>query len=136
MSFRGRQKKRERGRPLSLESVLLREPRAAPSWDDPLSIVPYSAALACRHVYIDEFAAKLAVAERDAAGGKREQGMVLADADVRARIIFGAALAHDDVAADDALAAELLHAEARPALSRPLREDPPAFLCAMFFSSS
>jgi hypothetical protein len=38
--------------------------------------------------------------------------MVLADADIGARIIFGAALAHDDVAADDMLAAELFHAEA------------------------
>jgi hypothetical protein len=38
--------------------------------------------------------------------------MVAADPDIRARIIFGAALAHDDVAADDILAAELLHAEA------------------------
>src|ERR1044072_661736 len=60
----------------------------------------------------DELAAELAVAKRDGAGGQREQGMILADADSGARTIFGAALAHDDVAADDALAAELLHAEA------------------------
>ena len=64
-----------------------------------------------RHVYTDELAAELAVAERDGATGKREEGMVLAHADIGARIIFGAALAHDDVAAGDALAAELLHAE-------------------------
>src|SRR3954471_24465756 len=67
---------------------------------------------ACRHVHADELAAELAVAERDSAAGKREQGVIPADADIGARIIFGAALAHDDVAADDILAAELLHAKA------------------------
>src|SRR5947208_11856715 len=59
-----------------------------------------------------EFAAKLAVAERDAAVRKRKQGMILAQADVVARVPLGAALAHDDVAGEDRLSAELLHAEA------------------------
>src|SRR5438045_8021882 len=58
------------------------------------------------------FAAELAVAERDAAVGKREQGVILADADVVARVPFGAALAHDDVAGAHGLAAELLHTKA------------------------
>src|SRR5438552_13608050 len=58
------------------------------------------------------FAAELAVAERDATVGKREQGVILADADVVARVPFRAALAHDDVAGAHGLAAELLHAEA------------------------
>merc|ERR1712173_311299 len=44
--------------------------------------------------------------------GKREQGVVLAHADIGTRIELGAALAHDDVAGDDVLAAELLHAKA------------------------
>jgi hypothetical protein len=44
---------------------------------------------------------------------------------------LGAALADEDVAGIDDLAAELLDAEAAPAVSRPLREQPPAFLCAI-----
>src|SRR5579862_2884993 len=66
----------------------------------------------CRHVHADEFAAKLAVVEHDAAVDEREQGVILADADVAARIEFGPALADEDVAADHGFAAELLHAEA------------------------
>src|SRR5438067_10954520 len=58
------------------------------------------------------FAAELAVAERDAAVGKRKQGMILANADVVAGVPLGAALAHDDVAGARSLAAEQLHAEA------------------------
>ncbi len=44
---------------------------------------------------------------------QREQGVVPADADVRARVPLGAALAHDDIAEvrKAGLAAELLHAE-------------------------
>src|SRR3546814_19917436 len=41
----------------------------------------------------------------------REQRVILADADIAARIEFGAALAHDDVARNGDFAAELLHAE-------------------------
>src|SRR5215471_17625957 len=58
------------------------------------------------------FATKLAVAKRDAAVGKRKKRVILADADVLARVPLGAALAHDDVAGEDSLSAELLHAEA------------------------
>ena len=66
---------------------------------------------AAPHVYTYKLATQLAVAERDLAVGERKQGMVLAHADAGARIIFGAALTHDDVARGDSLAAELLHAE-------------------------
>src|SRR5690348_7418238 len=58
------------------------------------------------------FAAELAVAECDAAVGKCKERVVLADADIAARVPLGAALAHDDVAGEDSLSAELLHAEA------------------------
>src|SRR5213076_1709877 len=61
-----------------------------------------------RHV----LAAELAIVESDAAVGERKEGVVLAEADVGARIDAGAALAHEDVAADHFLATELLHAEA------------------------
>src|SRR3546814_12438408 len=49
-----------------------------------------------RHI----FAAKLAIVESDLAVGGCEQRVVLAHADVDARIDAGAALAHDNVAAD------------------------------------
>ncbi len=61
------------------------------------------------HRYIR--AALEALAERDLAVGKREQRMVLAHADVLARMELGAALAHDHVARFDLLAAEQLDAE-------------------------
>ena len=69
--------------------------------------------------------------ERHAAVDEREQGMVLAHADVAARIEFGAALAHEDVAGDDASPPNFFTPRRRPAESRPLREEPPAFLCAI-----
>src|SRR5206468_11943463 len=50
--------------------------------------------------------------ECDAAVGKREKRVVLAEADIVARVPLGAALAHDDVAGANHLAAEFLHAEA------------------------
>src|SRR6185295_2466786 len=55
---------------------------------------------------------ELAISERDLAVGKRKEGMVLAQADVVARVPLGAALAHDDVAGEDIFPTELLHAEA------------------------
>src|SRR5438128_773345 len=58
------------------------------------------------------FAAELAVAKRDLPVGKRKQGMILAQADVVARVPLGAALTHDDVAGAHGFAAELFHAEA------------------------
>src|SRR5690606_29377365 len=44
------------------------------------------------------------------AGRRGEQGVVAAQADDGARVEFGAALTHEDVARPHALAAELLHA--------------------------
>ena len=61
---------------------------------------------------MDVFAAKLAVAKRDLAVGKCKKRMILAQADVVARVPLGAALTHDDVAGANGFAAELLHAEA------------------------
>src|SRR3954464_11206223 len=58
------------------------------------------------------FTAELAISECDLPVGEREQSMILAQADVVARVPLGAALAHDDVAGANSLAAELLHAEA------------------------
>ena len=59
-----------------------------------------------------ELSAKLAVVEHDATIDEREQGMVLAHAHVAARIEFGPALTHEDVAGNGFLPAELLDAEA------------------------
>src|SRR3546814_9903881 len=67
----------------------------------------------CRHncVYRAELSAELALVEGHAAFDEREQRVILADADIAARIEFGAALAHEDVARNGDFAAELLHAE-------------------------
>ena len=51
-------------------------------------------------------------AELDVAVDQRKQRVVLADADVQARMNRGAALAHDDTAGTDHFAAVDLHAEA------------------------
>src|ERR1700741_1757744 len=64
------------------------------------------------HVYRHVLAAKLAFVESHAAFDEREQGVILAHADVGARVHLGATLANDDVPADHSLPAELLHAEA------------------------
>src|SRR5262249_9762793 len=61
---------------------------------------------------VDVLASKLAVAERDLAVGQCKKRVILAQADIRPRVPFGAALTHDDVAGEDSLSAELLHAEA------------------------
>ena len=50
-------------------------------------------------------------AELHAAVGQREQGVILAHADVLARVEVGATLTNDDVAGDDGFAAELLDAD-------------------------
>src|SRR4029079_12313801 len=60
----------------------------------------------------DVLATQLAVAERDLAVGECKKRMVLAQADIVARVPLGAALTHDDVAGEDSLSAALLHAEA------------------------
>src|SRR5215213_6647153 len=61
---------------------------------------------------MDKRASKLALAEGDLTVGKCKKRMVLAQADVVARVPFGAALTHDDVAGARRLAAEQFHAEA------------------------
>jgi hypothetical protein len=50
--------------------------------------------------------------ERNTTGTRCEQRVVTAEADIRTRMEFGAALAHEDLAAIDGLAAKALHAEA------------------------
>ena len=57
-----------------------------------------------------------------------EQGMVRAHADIKAGMPGGAALTRNDVAGNHELAAERLDAEALARESRPLRDEPPAFL--------
>src|SRR3546814_16801418 len=66
----------------------------------------------CRHncVYRAELSAELALVEGHAAFDEREQRVILADAVIAARIEFGAALAHDEVARNGVCTAELLHA--------------------------
>src|SRR6516162_7473084 len=64
-----------------------------------------------RRLYRDIGPAGAAAVELDRPGRGREQRMVAADADMRAGVKLGAALAHDDVAGNDDLAAELLDAE-------------------------
>ena len=58
------------------------------------------------------FAAELAVAKRDGAIGKSKEGVILAHADVAARVPLRAALTNDDVAGARLLAAKELHAQA------------------------
>ena len=64
------------------------------------------------HVDRHVLAAKLAIMEAHAAVGQREQGVILAHADVGARVHLGPALTDDDVAADHFLTAKLLDAKA------------------------
>src|SRR3546814_10201435 len=74
------------------------------------TLFPYTTLFRSVDRYI--FAAELAGVEYHAAFAQREQRMVLAHADIAARIDAGAALANDDVAADHFLTAELLNAKA------------------------
>ena len=60
------------------------------------------------------------------------QSVVLADADIDARMELGATLAHDDAACVDHFAAKLLDAEHLGCESRPFRVEPPPFFCAIF----
>src|SRR5690606_19055077 len=48
-------------------------------------------------------------AHMSVAGG--EQRVILADADIAARVVLGAALTHENVPGENELAAELLHAQ-------------------------
>src|SRR5690242_4546687 len=67
----------------------------------------------CGHnlLYRAEFAAELALVESHAALDEREEGVILADADIGAGVEFGAALTHEDVARNGDFATELLHAK-------------------------
>src|SRR3954467_3684175 len=67
-------------------------------------------------------------AESDAAVDERKEGMVLAHADVHARMPFGAALTHDDVAGEHAFVAELLHAETAATRIAPVARGTACFL--------
>jgi len=59
-----------------------------------------------------------------------EERIVLAPADVRARLDLGAALPHDDRAHGNKLAAEDLHAQPLRVRIAPVLELPKPFLCA------
>src|SRR6267143_2203760 len=61
-----------------------------------------------------------ALVELDRTARSREYRVVAADADMRARVKLGAALAHDDVAWDDDLAAIFLDAEPPAAAVAPV----------------
>jgi len=69
--------------------------------------------------------------ELDGTIDQREQGVILAQANVGARTNRGAALTDDDAAGVDCLAAVDFNAEAFAFESRPLRVVPPPFLCAI-----
>jgi hypothetical protein len=60
---------------------------------------------------VDVFATKLAVAERDLPVGKCKKRVILAQADVVARVPLRTALTHDDVTGARRLAAEQLYTE-------------------------
>src|SRR6185437_2456646 len=66
--------------------------------------------------------------ELHVAGLEREEGVVAAHAYVLARPVFGAALAHDDVAGEHGFAAELLHAEALAGRVAPVARRAAGFL--------
>ena len=59
----------------------------------------------------DEASTAAAVFELDVAGDEREQRVILALADVLARLVLGAALANQNRASIDQLASEALYAE-------------------------
>src|ERR1700722_4689740 len=60
---------------------------------------------------VDELAHASAIAELDRAGDGRKQRVVLTQADVFARLVTGAALAHDDGSTGDEFAGEHFDAE-------------------------
>ena len=62
----------------------------------------------------------------------REQGVIAATTNVFTRMELGTTLPHDDVGTTGR---QILHAARFDSESRPFRVLPPAFLCAIFFSS-
>lgn len=75
-----------------------------------------------------ELPAALAGAEADGARRFGVERMVAADPDIGAGMPLGAAPTHDDVAGFHGFAPKHLTPRRRPAVSRPLRDEPPAFL--------
>ena len=70
-------------------------------------------------------------AEVHRARSHREQGVILADADIRTGVEVGTPLAHDDLAGVDLLTAETLHAEALGVRVATVPGARSTFLCAM-----
>src|SRR3569623_2675959 len=99
------QEKREPGRPVALCLDFASKPRIALGGDPVGHPMLFGRN---RHVDRTELSAKLAVVEHDSAVDEREQGMVLAHADVKSWLEIGPALTHEDVAGDGFLPAELL----------------------------
>ncbi len=60
-----------------------------------------------------------------------QKGVIFAHTDIPTGMDLGAALPHQDVAADYVLTAKFLYAQSCDWLSRPFREEPPPFLCAI-----
>ncbi len=77
------------------------------------ALYPVALLSSCRHRDNGHEGASVGTsAEFHVTFGCCEDGVVLADADIVARVPFGAALADDDIAGDDAFTAEFLDAEA------------------------
>lgn len=72
--------------------------------------------------------------ELDGAVNEGVERVVLARADVVAGVELRAALTNDDAASVDGCIAENLHAKTLRLESRPLRVEPPPFLCAIFYA--
>ena len=85
----------------------------------------------CLHIHRHVSAALLAFVEANLAVGEREQRVVAAKTDIAARIIFGAALAHENVARDHCFATEFLDAKAPPCGIATVARGTTCFLCAI-----
>ena len=99
------------GQALPLKVLVHQGPTGPSHKDDPSSIIKLFGG-DCHRIDRDIAAAKFTRMKAHTAFSQREQGVILADANVRARINAGAALADDNVAANHMLAAEFLNAKA------------------------
>jgi hypothetical protein len=63
-----------------------------------------------------------------------KQGVIFAHADIPARMYLGAALANQDIPADDVFTTIFFTPSRFDLLSRPFRDEPPPFLCAMILT--
>ena len=104
-------KKGEEGASL-FSLVTLRSTLGCPLLGWPLIDQPLCVFLGRNRHDVHVFATKLAISERNTAVGESKEGVILAHADVIARVPLRAALTNDDVAGARALAAEELHAQA------------------------